>query len=156
MIPEVNDSAPDFTLLNTEGNKISLADFKEKQKVVLLFFPLAFSSVCTEELCFTRDNMKLYHAMNARVLAVSVDSFFALNAFKKAENLNFTLLSDFNKEVARSYNVLYEDYFGMKGVARRAVFVIGEDGIIRHREVLEDSGDLPDFKAVQQVLGTLS
>lgn len=147
--------APDFTLQNTEGNEISLSDFKGKN-VVLLFFPLAFSGTCTEELCTTRDNMKLYNSMNVEVIGISIDSFFTLRAFKKSQNLNFTLLSDFNREVSSEYNVLYDDYFGMKGVAKRASFVIDRQGTIRHREVLEDSGQLPDFSQIQQVLAQLS
>lgn len=152
MSSEKNRKAPGFTLPDTEGGKVSLADFQGKTKVVLLFFPLAFSDICTEELCITRNNMKMYNALNAAVIAISVDSFFTLRALKKAENLNFTLLSDFNKEVSRRYQILQDDYYGMKGVSRRAVFVIDREGIVRHREVLEDSGKLPDFKAVQKIL----
>lgn len=152
MTPEENTKAPGFTLPDTEGDKVSLTDFQGKKKVVLLFFPLAFSDVCTEELCITRDNMKMYNALDATVIGISVDSFFTLRALKKAENINFMLLSDFNKEVSRRYQVLYDDYHGMKGVSMRAVFVIDREGIIRHREVLEDSSKLPDFKAVQKVL----
>lgn len=147
----LNSRAPDFTLQNTEGQEINLSDF-QGQKVVLLFFPLAFSSTCTEELCIVRDNMKLYSALDAKVLGISVDSFFTLKAFKKAQNLKFTLLSDFNKEVSRKYDVLYDDYFGMKGVSKRATFVIDKQGTIRHREILKDSGELPDFKAIQRAL----
>lgn len=156
MVPEENTKAPNFTLKNTEGKEVSLADFERKRKVVLLFFPLAFSTTCTEELCTTRDNMKLYNALNATVIGISVDSFFTLKAFKKAENLNFTLLSDFNKEVSRGYQVLYDDYYGMKGVSKRAVFIIDREGIIQHREILEDSGKLPDFRAVQKTLSAIS
>ncbi len=152
MSPEESTKAPDFTLPDTEGNEVSLADFHGKRKVVLLFFPLAFSDICTEELCTTRDNMKMYNALNATVVAISVDSFFTLRALKKAENLNFMLLSDFNKEVCHRYQVLQDDYFGMKSVSKRAVFVIDREGIVQHREVLEDSGKLPDFKTVQKIL----
>lgn len=156
MSANLDSKAPNFTLQNTEGDKISLSDFNGRKNVVLLFFPLAFSSTCTEELCSTRDNMKLYNAMDAEVIGISIDSFFTLKAFKKAENLNFTLLSDFNKEVSKKYDVLYEDYFGMKGVSKRASFVIDKEGTIRHREVLEDSGQLPNFKKIQEILSTIS
>lgn len=152
----LDSKAVAFTLKNTEGKDISLSDFQGKKSVVLLFFPLAFSSICTKELCKSRDNMKLYESFNAEVLGISVDSFFALKAFKKAENLNFTLLSDFNKEVSSEYDVLYEDYFGMKGVAKRSAFVIDKDGKIRYKEILEDSGKMPDFKAVQKKLAEIS
>lgn len=149
-----DDQAPDFSLQNTNGEQLSLSDFRGK-KLVLLFFPLAFSSTCTEELCSVRDNMKLYNALKAEVLAISVDSFFTLKAFKKANNLNFTLLSDFNKEVSEKYDTIYQDYYGMRGVSKRSVFVIDAEGVIRHAEVLEDSGKLPDIDAVQQTLSKL-
>lgn len=147
--------APDFSMLNTQGESVSLGAFKGKQNVVLLFFPLAFSSVCTQEACAIRDNMKLYDALEAKVIGISVDSFFTLKAFKKAENLNFTLLSDFNKIASEEYEVLYEDYYGMKGVAKRAAFVIDREGMVQHQEILEDSGELPDFKAIQSTLSSL-
>lgn len=155
MSVNLDSKAPDFTLQNTEGGKISLSDFKNRKNVVLLFFPLAFSSTCTKELCTTRDNMKLYNSMDAKVIAISVDSFFVLKEYKKSQNLNFTLLSDFNKIVSSNYGVLYDDYYGMKGVSKRAAFVIDKQGTIKHREVLEDSGQLPDFKAIQNALSNL-
>lgn len=147
--------APDFTLINTEREQVSLKDFEGERNVVLLFFPLAFSSVCTKELCSTRDNMKLYESLDAEVIGISVDSFFTLKAFKEANNINFQLLSDFNKEVSRKYDSLYEDYFGMKGVSKRSVFVIDKEGSIVHREILEDSGEIPDLVKVQEVLADL-
>lgn len=156
MSTNLGSKAPNFTLQNTKGEEISLSDFRGENNIVLLFFPLAFSSTCTKELCKTRDNMKLYNSMDAEVMAISVDSFFTLKEFKKAENLNFQLLSDFNKEVAAKYDSLYKEYFGMKGVTKRATFVFDKEGIIRHREVLEDSSELPDFKTVQQTLSELS
>lgn len=155
MSSNLDSKAPEFTLQNTKGDKVSLSEYKNRKNVVLLFFPLAFSSVCTKELCTTRDNMKLYSSMDAKVIAISVDSFFVLKEFKKSNNLNFTLLSDFNKEVSAEYDVLYDDYFGMKGVSKRAAFVIDKQGSIKHREVLEDSGQLPDFKAIQDTLANI-
>lgn len=144
--------APNFKLQDTEGKDRELYELLDNKKGVLLFFPLAFSSTCTEELCTMRDNMKLYNALDAVVIAISIDSFFTLREYKKSNNLNFPLLSDFNREVAKAYGVLYEDYFGMKGVAKRSAFVIGQDKEIIHAEILEDSGKLPDFKAIQQAL----
>ena len=146
------DIAPNFTLQNTEGKPIELYELLSSQKVVLLFFPLAFSSTCTEELCTVRDNMKMYNSLDAKVAGISIDSFFALKEFKKAQNLNFTLLSDFNREVSDQYGVLYEDYYGMKGVSKRSAFVIGEDKTIQHVEILEDSGKLPDYNAILNAL----
>lgn len=142
------DKAPDFTLKNTEGNDVSLSDLRKGSDVVLLFFPLAFTSVCTDEMCHMRDNMKLYNSLNARVAGISVDSFFTLKEFKKSQNLNFTLLSDFNKVVSGAYNSLYDEFFGMRGVSKRSAFVIGEDGYIKYSDVLEDAGKLPDFNAI--------
>lgn len=156
MSANLDSKAPDFELQDTSGDNVRLSDFQGKKNVVLLFFPLAFSSVCTEELCTTRDNLKLYNSMDAKVMGVSVDSFFTLKEFKKSQNLNFTLLSDFNKEVSSRYNALYDDYFGMKGVAKRASFVIDKEGVIKYREILDDSSELPDFKALQQLLSSLN
>lgn len=148
-------TAPDFTLKDTNNKDVSLSDFKGEKNVVLLFFPLAFSGVCTKELCSTRDNLKIYNSLEAEVLAISADSFFTLRAYKEANNLNFSLLSDFNKEVSQNYDSLYEDYFGMKGVPKRSVFVIDKRGKIAHQEILEDSDKIPDLNKVQEVLANL-
>ncbi|MFP8488317.1 redoxin domain-containing protein [Gracilimonas sp. Q87] len=148
--------ATDFTLKDTNLKEVTLSSFEGKKNVVLLFFPLAFSSVCTTELSTTRDNMKLYDSLDAEVLAISVDSTFSLNAFKEANNLNYTLLSDFNKDVSEAYNVLYENYFGMKGVSKRSVFVLDKSGEIVHKEILENSGDMPDLNKIQEVLVELN
>lgn len=153
---KLDSKAPDFTLQNTEGEKITLSDYRDEKNVVLLFFPLAFTGTCTEELCTTRDNMKLYNSMDAEVIGISVDSFFTLKEFKKAENLNFTLLSDFNKEVSSKYDTLYDEFFGMKGVAKRSAFVIDQEGLVRHKEILENAGELPDFKTIQETLSELN
>ncbi|WP_340103114.1 redoxin domain-containing protein [Rhodohalobacter sp. 8-1] len=154
MALKAGDTAPDFTLTNTSGDLVSLQDLQQQDKgdILLTFFPLAFSSVCTDELCTMRDNMKLYNSLNTTVAAISADSFFVLKVFKKANNLKFPLLSDFNKEASKAYGVLYDDYFGIKGVPKRASFIIGNDGVIKYAEVLEDSGKLPDFKAIQKAL----
>jgi peroxiredoxin len=97
--------APDFSLFDTEKNKVSLADQKGSN-VVLLFFPLAFTSTCTKELCSVRDNISLYNNANAKVFGISVDSLFTLGKYKAEQNLNFPLLSDFNKEASIAYDVL--------------------------------------------------
>lgn len=147
------DKAPEFTLNNTEGEAVTLQDLKNSRgDTLLLFFPLAFSGVCTEEVCTLRDNMKLYNSLNATVAGISVDSFFTLKEFKKANNLNFPLLSDFNKEVSTNYGVLYEDFFGMMGVSKRSAFIVNGNGLITYAEVLDDSGKQPDFKAIQNIL----
>lgn len=150
------EKAQNFTLKDTENVDVSLSDYKDDKNVVLLFFPLAFSGVCTKELCSTRDNLKIYDSLDAEVLGISIDSFFTLRAFKEANNLNFKLLSDFNKEVSAMYGTLYADYFGMKGVSKRSVFIIDKKGRVVHKEILEDSGKIPDLAKVQQVLAGLS
>ncbi|RNC85382.1 MAG: peroxiredoxin [Balneola sp.] len=152
----VNDKAPDFKLQNTDRDFISLSDYEGKKNVVLLFYPLAFSSTCTEELCSTRDNLKIYEAFNAEVLGISIDSFFVQKAFKESQNLNFKLLSDFNKDASESYGILYEDFFGMKGVSKRSAFVVDKNGVIKYSEVLEDASQVPDFNSIQKILAELS
>lgn len=152
MSTKIGSKAPDFTLQNTKGEHVTLSYFREEANVVLLFFPVAFSGTCTEELCTTRDNMKLYDSLDAKIIGISVDSFFCLREFKKSENLNFTLLSDFNKEVSSRYNVLYDDFYGMKGVSKRASFVIDKKGMIRFKEILDDASELPNFKGIQKTL----
>jgi peroxiredoxin len=124
--------------------------------VVLVFFPLAFTGVCTAELCSLRDNIAVYGGLDATVLGLSVDSLFSLGKFREEQNLNFSLLSDFNKEVSEAYGSIYETFaFGMKGVSKRSVFVIDKQGILRHSEVLEDAGKVPDFDKVQEVLKSI-
>ncbi|MCB0621028.1 MAG: peroxiredoxin [Saprospiraceae bacterium] len=153
---KVGDKAPQFTLVSSDKEKVSLGDYQGKN-VVLLFFPMAFTGVCTTELCAMRDDIAQYERLNAEVLAVSVDSPFTLNKFKEDQQLNFPLLSDFNKEVARAYDSLYEEFvLGLKGVARRSAFVIDGHGVVRYAEVLESAGDLPNFSAVKETLNSLN
>jgi len=145
-------SAPDFTLKNTKGADITLSDIYKDSQVVILFFPLAFSSVCSTELCQIRDNLKIYNSLNTKVIGISVDSFFTLREFKKKENLNFILLSDFNKNVSALYDSLYQKYYDMNGVSKRSVYVVDRKGLIKYAEVLEDSDQLPDFRELQRSL----
>ncbi len=149
--------APAFTLFDSDKKATSLADFKG-QNVVVLFFPLAFTGVCTTELCSIRDNIGTYNNANAQVLGVSVDSIFTLGKFKEEQKLNFPLLSDFNKTAANSFDVLYEVFpaFEMQGVSKRAAFVIDKEGVVQYEEVCATPGDLPDFAAIQNVLNTLN
>lgn len=156
MAIQVGQQAPDFTLRDTEKNKVTLSEQKGKN-VVLLFFPLAFTSVCTAELCGVRDNLAFYNNTNAVVYGLSVDSLFSLGKFKEEQKLNFTLLSDFNKEVSTAYDCIYGYWFNdMKGVSKRSAFVIDKEGIVQYAEVLENAGDVPNFEAIQQVLSTLN
>jgi len=152
MALQVGQTAPDFTLYNTEKQEVKLSD-QRGQNVLLLFFPLAFTSVCTAELCDVRDNLKVYEGFNAKPYGISVDSLFSLKKFKEEQNLNFDLLSDFNKETSRTYGALYETFgFGMQGVTKRAAFVIDENGIIQYAEVLENAALQPDFGAIRETL----
>ncbi|MEL6636554.1 MAG: peroxiredoxin [Bacteroidota bacterium] len=152
----VGDKAPNFTLRAFDKSEVSLEDYRGKN-VVLLFFPLAFTGVCTTELCTMRDDIASYNNTNAQVLAVSVDSLFTLEKFREDQKLNFPLLSDFNKNVAQAYGSLYEDFvLDMKGVAKRSAFVIDKEGIIRYAEVLESAGDLPNFDQVKATLASLN
>ena len=150
---QTGQQAPDFTLFDTDKNKVSLAEQKGSN-VVVLFFPLAFTGVCTAELCNVRDNIATYNNTNAKVFGISVDSLFTLGKFKTEQNLNFPLLSDFNKEAAKAFGVLYETFpaFEMQGVSRRAAFVIDKEGVVRYTEICPTPGDLPDFAAIQKTL----
>jgi glutaredoxin-dependent peroxiredoxin len=148
--------APEFTLKDTDKKDVSLQDFKGRN-VVLLFIPAAFTSVCTREFCEMRDEMGFYKNLNAEIIGISVDSLFVLNRFKQDQNYNFTLLSDFNKEVSAAYDSLYHDWlFGMKGVSKRASFVIDREGIIRHAEILENASDYPDILSIKKTLAALN
>jgi peroxiredoxin len=152
MALQVGDKAPDFKLFSSELKEVSLGDFKGK-KVVLQFFPMAFTGTCTEQLCTMRDSFGFYEGMNADVLGISVDSPFTLAKFKEEQFYQFPLLSDFNKEASQSYGAFYDEFvFNLKGVSKRAAFVIDEEGIITYAEVLENAGDLPDFDAIKQVV----
>jgi peroxiredoxin len=148
----IGQSAPNFTLFNTEKKEISLTDYKGKN-VVILFFPLAFTGVCTAELCSIRDNYNSYTSLNAEVIGISVDSLFVLEKFKASENYNFDLLSDFNKTASKDYDTLYETFaFGMQGVSKRSAFVVDKNGILQYAEVLEDAGKQPNFDAIKACL----
>ena len=153
MALQPGDKAPSFKLIDTDKNEVSLESYEGKNLVVL-FFPLAFTGVCTTELCTIRDDIQSYNNMDTDVVAISVDSFATLGKFKEEQNLNFPLLSDFNKEVSSSYGALYDEFvLGMKGVSKRSAFVVGPDGNIKYAEVLESAGDLPNFEAIKAALG---
>ena len=151
----VGEKAPDFTLRAHDKSEVTLCDLRGK-KVVLVFFPLAFSSVCTKELCLLRDDLRSYDELDAEVLAISVDSLYTLNKFREEHNYDFRLLSDFNKETIRSYGALHEEFaYNMRGVSKRAVFVIDEGGIVRHKEILDVPVDMPDFEKVKDTLAII-
>lgn len=151
----VGQRAPDFSLKAT-GDKetVSLSDYKDKN-VVLLFFPFAFSPVCTDELCGVNDGLSEYSQLDTDVLAISVDSPFANEAFAKEEDLSIPLLSDFNKEVAEAYGVLY-DLGDFKGVSKRSAFVIDKNGVIQYAWSSDDPQQVPDFAEIKAELERLN
>ena len=155
MSVDVGSKAPEFTLTNQDREAVTLSGLAGKP-VVLAFFPAAFSGVCTKELCTFRDSMAQLGKADAQVFGVSVDTFFTLKAFQDQQKLTFPLLSDFNKTAIRDYGVFNEDMIGLKGIAKRAVFVIDKDGVVRHREVLEDARNEPDYNAVFKTLDGLN
>ncbi|MEL6390474.1 MAG: redoxin domain-containing protein [Bacteroidota bacterium] len=156
MTINVGDKAPSFTLRASDTQPITLEDHQGKN-VVLLFFPLAFTSVCTAELCSVSSGLDEYSNLNADVLGISVDSPFTLAKFKETEQISFPLLSDFNKEVSRAYGALYEDFvLDLKGVSKRSAFVIDADGIVKYAEVLDDAGQQPNFAGILEALKRLS
>jgi glutaredoxin-dependent peroxiredoxin len=154
MSATVGSKAPDFTLMNENREPVTLSSQKG-HPVVLAFFPAAFSGVCTKELCTFRDSMAKLNNAKAQVYGISVDTFFTLAAFKKDQNLNFPLLSDFNKDVIQAYGAYNPDMIGLKGIAKRSTFVIDKDGIIRHAEVLDDARNEPNYDKVFDTLAKL-
>lgn len=156
MAIEIGNAAPEFSLFDTDKNKVNLNDLKGRN-VLILFFPQAFTGVCTKELCAIRDDISRYNNANAQVIGISVDSVFTLKKFKEDQQYNFLLLSDFNKEVSAAYGSLYNDWIlDMKGVSKRSAFVIDKTGIVRYAEVLETAGEIPNFEAINQVLEALN
>jgi len=153
---DVGQPAPDFTLYASDKSKVTLSDLRGKN-VLLLFFPLAFTSTCTAELCSVRDNISWYNNANATVFGISVDALHSLAKYKEEQQLNFTLLSDFNKDVSRAYDTIYEMFgYNMKGVSKRSAFVIDKEGIIQYAEVLENASLVPDFDAINKTLEQLN
>src|SRR5262245_32536726 len=147
--------APDFTLMNQEREPVTLSAARGRP-VVLAFFPAAFSSVCTKELCTFRDSLSRLNQADAQVYGISVDTFFALKAFHDQQHLTFPLLSDFNKQVIRAYAVFNEDMIGLKGIAKRAVFVVDKAGVVRYGEVLDDARNEPDYERVLAAVAALA
>ncbi|SEO23101.1 Peroxiredoxin [Mucilaginibacter gossypiicola] len=149
---QIGQPAPQFILISSALKSVSLADFKGR-KVVIHFFPLAFTGVCTTQLCTMRDSFGYYDGLNATILGISVDSPFTLAKFKEENNYQFDLLSDFNKEVSTAYGAIYDQFvMGLKGVAKRAAFVIDEEQNVIYAEVLEDAGQLPNFEAIAEIV----
>lgn len=155
----VGDQAPDFTLKSKSGddmNDISLSDYRDSKNVVILFFPLAYTGVCTDEMCSVSGGLADYDALDAQVLGISVDSPFAQEAWAKENDITVPLLSDFNKEVSAAYGSQFEDLIGFKGVAKRSAFVVDKTGVVRFASVSDDPTELPDFDAIKACLQALS
>ena len=152
---EVGQTAPDFTLYDSTKNKVTLSAH-QGHNVLLLFFPLAFTSTCTAELCSIRDNISFYNNTDSIVFGISVDSLHTLAKFKTEQNLNFSLLSDFNKVVSTAYGSIYEMFsYNMKGVSKRSAFVIDKNGIVRYTEVLDNASEQPNFENITLTLEDL-
>ncbi len=152
---EIGTKAPDFTLMNQDRRLVTLTTALANGPVVLAFFPAAFSSVCQKEMCTFRDSIATLGAANAQVFGISTDTFFALKAWADQQRFEFPLLSDYNKEVIRSYGVVAPDMIGLKDIAKRAVFVLDRQGIVRHKEVLDDARNEPDYDKVRAALAAL-
>jgi peroxiredoxin len=154
----VGQQAPDFSLYNSEMGKVNLGDFKNSKNVLILFFPQAFTGVCTKELCSVRDGINKYHNDSTEVLGISVDSVFTLAKFKAEQQYNFSLLSDFNKDVSNLYEAIHESFtdMGMKGVSKRSAFIIDKSGVVQYAEVLDNPGQMPDFNAIDEKLAELA
>ncbi|MHA2160708.1 MAG: redoxin domain-containing protein [Candidatus Thorarchaeota archaeon] len=153
---EVGSEAPDFTLLEAPGKTVTLSEETQKGPVVLVFYPADFTSVCQEELCKFRDVLAEYNNMGANVLGISVDGIFSHKAFKEANDIEFPLLSDWEKTVIKDYNIVHDDFVGMKEVAKRSVFVIDTDRTVVYAWISEDPGKLPPFDEVKLAVTKLA
>ena len=152
MSVQIGQQAPEIELPLAGGDKFNLKDYRGKQPVVLLFFPLAWTSVCTKQMCDTRDALSRYNDLGAKVVGISVDSPFALAKFKEDQGINFDLASDFNRTASAAYDCQYDELLGFKGVAKRSAFVIDKDGKIAYAQVNESAKDVPPTSDIQAAL----
>lgn len=155
MAIKVGDKAPDFTLVDTERKERKFSEFAGKT-TVLVFFPGAFTSVCTREMCSIRDSMADFNKVDAQVVAISVDAPAANRAFQTQNRLEFPVLSDFTREVSKKYPGIYEN-FGVKGLtaAKRSVFVIDKQGIVRYAWITENPGEEPNYEEVRKAVASV-
>jgi peroxiredoxin len=145
---------PEFKMYNTLKQEVTNETIKG-QRILFLFFPAAFTSVCTAELCSVRDDIARYNDLQVTVIGVATDSVYTLIKYKTEQQLNFELASDYNKEVTAAFGVAYNEFnFGMKGTSKRSAFIVDKDGIIEYAEVLDNAGLLPNFEAIHQVLAS--
>ncbi|HLP20332.1 MAG TPA: redoxin domain-containing protein [Chitinophagales bacterium] len=151
----IGTQAPDFKLPNTDKKEVSLSDFKGKN-LVIQFFPAAFTGVCTAQMCSSRDDLSFYNDLNATVVGLSTDMPFSLGVFKQQNNINFDLLSDYNKTLIKDYDMYQEDFaLGLKGVAKRGVVVIDKEGIIQYTETTANPGVQVNFDALKEAIEKL-
>jgi peroxiredoxin len=141
--------------MNQDRQPVTLSAALQRGPVVLAFFPAAFSSTCQKEMCTFRDSIAALGGAAAQVFGISTDTFFALKAWADQQQLNFPLLSDYNKEVIRQYGVVNPDMIGLRDIAKRAVFVVDRTGTVRHAEVLDDARHEPDYGRVTAALAAL-
>jgi peroxiredoxin len=156
MSVDVGQKPPDFQLFDQDKKLRTLKEFQGK-KVVLAFFPGAFTSVCTKEMCTFRDSMQTLNGLNAQVVGISVNDPFTNKAFAEANKLQFPILSDYGREVVRKYNAFHDDFAGLKGytAAKRSVFVLDDKGMVRYRWVSEDPGKQPDYEEIKNALAKI-
>ena len=156
MSVEVGQKPPDFQLPDQDRRQRNLKDFLGK-KTVLAFFPGAFTSVCTKEMCTLRDSMQVLNGLNAQVVGVSVNDPFTNKAFAEANKLQFPVLSDYKRETVKKFNVYDEDFAGLKGytAAKRSVFVLDDKGVVRYKWVSEDPGKQPDYDEIKKILAKI-
>ncbi len=155
MAIKVGDQAPNFNLYNSDKQQISLESLRGKN-VLLHFYPLAFTGVCTKQLCNARDNMEVYTKLNCTVLGISIDTLFSLKVFKEQQALTFDLLSDFNKDTINDYDMYLEDFgLNMHGVSKRGAFIIDKEGVVRYAEVCAELTDQPNYSAIKEALEKL-
>lgn len=149
MAVEVGQSAPDVTVVNQDRKAVSLGEFRGKP-TVLVFFPGAFTSVCTKELCSFRDSLARFNSVNAQVIGISVDSPYAQKAFADSNKLNFNLLSDFNRRAVKAFGIEDPNFGGgnLPGVAKRSVFVLDRDGVVRYKWVSDNPAIEPNYDEV--------
>ena len=152
---KAGDRAPDFELPATTSDSVRLSDGLSAGPVLVLFYPLDWSPVCTSELCSMKSDFDDFAGLGAKVLAISVDSIFSHKAFAARHGISIPLLSDFNKTVAQAYGVLYPELMGLKGVAKRSAFVLDAKGIVRWAWVSEDPLQLPDFAEIKKQIEAL-
>lgn len=151
----IGTKAPDFTLKSKTADglvDVKLSDGFGKQQTVLLFFPLAFTGVCTQEMCDTTAGLGDYEKLGAKIIAISVDSPFAQEAWATMNKIKLTIVSDLNKDVTKAYGVVFPMLAGVGDTSARAAFVIGQDGVIKYAEQTPTPKDLPNFAAVKAAL----